>query len=221
MGALSAKEKWTLVIFILTIGTWLTSPLLKNITNGYIDLPMQAVALAGALLLFLPGVEAVSWKEAQADVDWGGIILICAGISLGMVVYKTGAARWLSWMLLGPVISLPGALKVFVIVLVVSLLHLALSSNTVTGTIIIPLLIALATDMNMNPWIICAPAAFSSSLAFILITETPTNVIPYSSGYFSIKDMAVAGVIMTFAAALCVGVSILVFGSLSGSYTLH
>lgn len=220
MGPFTYREKWTLLIFLITIATWLTTPLIKGISGGTIDLPMQAVALGGALLLFLPGIEAINWREAQEDVDWGGIILICAGISLGMVVYNTGAARWLSWVILGPVVQLPGIIRVFAIVLVVSVLHMAFSSNTVTGTIIIPLLIALATDLRINPWLICAPAAFTSSLAFILVTETPTNVIPYSAGYFSIKDMAKAGIIMTFAAALCVGISILVFGRLVGQYAL-
>jgi sodium-dependent dicarboxylate transporter 2/3/5 len=218
MGPLGTREKWTLSIFLMTICAWVTSPLINNMTGGMIDMPMQAIALFGALLLFLPGIEVISWKEAQEDVDWGGIILICAGISLGMVVYNSGAARWLSWLLLGPVVQLPGIIRVFVIVLGVSILHLAFSSNTVTGTIIIPLLIALATDLNINPWLICAPAAFTSSLAFILVTETPTNVIPYSAGYFAIKDMAKAGIVMTLVAALCVGVSILVFGNLFGNY---
>jgi sodium-dependent dicarboxylate transporter 2/3/5 len=220
MGPLTYREKWTLFIFLITIGTWLVTPFIKESTGGKVDLPMQAVALGGALLLFLPGIEAINWRDAQDDVDWGGIILICAGISLGMVVYQTGAARWLSWVILGPVVKLPGFFRVFAIVLVVSILHMAFSSNTVTGTIIIPLLIALATDLEINPWLICAPAAFTSSLAFILVTETPTNVIPYSSGYFTIKDMAKAGIVMTFAAALCVGISILVFGGLIGQYAL-
>ncbi|MEA3470717.1 MAG: DASS family sodium-coupled anion symporter [Thermodesulfobacteriota bacterium] len=220
LGPLSIKEKWTLSIFLMTICAWIASPFIKDVTGGMVDMPMQAVALSGALLLFLPGIEVLSWKEAQEDVDWGGIILICAGISLGMVVYNTGAARWLSWLLLGPVVQLPGIIRVFVIVLGVSLLHLAFSSNTVTGTIIIPLLVALATDLNINPWLICAPAAFTSSLAFILVTETPTNVIPYSAGYFAIKDMAKAGIAMTLVAALCVGISILVFGNLWGNYLM-
>ena len=181
---------------------------------------MQGVALGGALLLFIPGIEVISWKQAQSDVDWGGIILICAGISLGMVVYNTGAARWLAWVFLGPVVQLPGILRVFAIVLSVSLLHMVFSSNTVTGTIIIPLLIALSTDLGINPWVVCAPAAFTSSLAFILVTETPTNVIPYSAGYFAIKDMAKAGIVMTLVAAVCVGISILVFGGLNGVYNL-
>ena len=221
MGRFSRAERWTSAIFLATICAWLGTPFVRDMTGGSIDIPMQAVALGGALLLFLPGIEVLSWKEAQQDVDWGGIILICAGISLGMAVYNTGAARWLSWVLLGPVFQMPGALRVFVIVGVVSVLHMAFSSNTVTGTIIIPLLIVLAEDLDIHPWLVCAPAAFASSLAFILVTETPTNVIPYSAGYFAIKDMAKAGILMTIGAALCVGLSILIVGGISGGYTIR
>ena len=71
-----------------------------------------------------------------------------------------------------------------------------------------PILIALANDLGLNVWAIAAPAAFTSSLAFILVTESPTNVLPYSAGYFSIRDMAKVGIVMTLAAALCVTASI-------------
>lgn len=218
LGSFSHREKWTTAIFLITILLWVTSPLIKSLSGGAVDLPMQAVALAGGLLLFIPGIEIINWPQAKNDIDWGGIVLICAGISLGLVVYATGAARWLAWLFFEPVVQLPTFLMVVLIVIIVSILHLAFSSNTVTGTIIIPLLIALALDLNINPWLITAPAAFTSSLAFILVTETPTNVIPYSSGYFAIKDMAKAGIVMTLAAALAVGISITIFGNLTGTY---
>src|SRR5262249_39589231 len=83
-------------------------------------------------------------------------------------------------------------------------LPLLFSSNTVTASIIIPILIALATDLHLDPWATVAPAAFTSSLAFILVSEGPTTIIPYSSGYFSIRDLAKAGILMTVAAAACV-----------------
>src|SRR4029453_6314023 len=83
-------------------------------------------------------------------------------------------------------------------------LQMLFSSNTVTATIIIPILVALATDLHLDPWMTVAPAAFTSSLAFILVSEGPTTILPYASGYFSIRDMAKAGVLMTIAAAACV-----------------
>ena len=78
-----------------------------------------------------------------------------------------------------------------------------------TASIIVPILVALARDLGLDVWTVVAPAAFASSLAFILVSEGPTTIIPYSSGYFSIKDMAKAGVVVTVLAAACVAVSVL------------
>ena len=135
-----------------------------------------------------------------------------AGLSLGLMIFNTGAARWVAHVLLGNIGLVPALLLPFVVVIGVALLHLLFSSNTVTGSIIIPILIALAQDLGIDPWAIAAPAAFTSSLAFVLVTESPTNVIPYAAGYFSVRDMAKVGVWMTLVAAMCVTVSIVVVG---------
>ena len=216
LGKPSRLEIWTLVVFAATIGVWLTTPLLADLTGGLVNPPAQAVALAGGLLLFLPGLRVLHWKEAQRDMDWGGVILIVAGLSLGVMVFETGAARWLAQLMLGRLAVVPTMVQPFVIVLVVAGLHLLFSSNTVTGTIIMPIVIALAQDLGLAVWAVAAPAAFTSSLAFILVTESPTNVLPYSAGYFSIRDMAKVGVVMTVGAAACVTVSIVLVGFVGG-----
>ncbi len=216
LGRPTRLEVWTLVVFAGTITVWLTTPLLAGWTGGLIDPPPQAVALGGGLLLFLPGLRVLDWKEAQRDMDWGGVILIVAGLSLGVMVFETGAARWLAQVMLGRLTLVPDILQPFVIVLVVAALHLLFSSNTVTGAIIMPILIALAQDLGLDVWAVAAPAAFTSSLAFILVTESPTNVLPYSAGYFSIRDMARVGIVMTVAAAACVTIAIVTVRSLGG-----
>ncbi|MDA1094510.1 MAG: DASS family sodium-coupled anion symporter [Acidobacteria bacterium] len=216
LGPLEPVERKTLVIFALTIATWLVTPLLASLTGGRVDPPVEAVALLGGLTLFLPTIRVMSWKEAQQNMDWGGVMLIVAGLSLGLAVFETGAARWLAQLLLGNLILVPSLLRPFVIVIAVATLHLLFSSNTVTGSLIMPILLALAIDLGLDPWTIAAPAAFTSSLAFILVTESPTNVLPYSAGYFSIRDMAKAGIWMTLGAAVCVTVSITILGLFTG-----
>ncbi|MBI4476664.1 MAG: DASS family sodium-coupled anion symporter [Acidobacteria bacterium] len=216
LGRLSGPELKTLVVFFATIALWLLGPLATRLTGGAVDMPIEAVALFGGLALFLPGMAVLSWKQAEHDVEWGGILLIVAGLSLGMTIYETGAARWLAWVLLGGLGSVPDVLRPFVIVVAVALLHLMFSSNTVTSTIIIPILIALASDLRFEVWDVVAPAAFTSSLAFILVTEGPTTIIPYTAGYFSIRDLAKAGIWMTLAAALCVALSVLVVRTVVG-----
>jgi sodium-dependent dicarboxylate transporter 2/3/5 len=193
LGPLRPAERRTLLVFATVIVLWLFTPL-----------PIEAVGLGGGVALFVPGLRVLTWKEAEAQVEWGGVMLIVAGLSLGLVMYASGAARWLAWVLLGEITSVPAVLQPFVIVLAVASLHMLFSSNTVTATIIIPILVALAKDLHLDPWATVAPAAFTSSLAFILVSEGPTTIIPYSAGYFSIRDMAKAGVVMTIAAAACV-----------------
>ena len=215
LGPATRVERQTLAIFGLTIATWLATPLVAELTGGRVNPPIQAVALFGGLMLFLPGIAVMTWKEAQHDIDWGGVILIVAGLSLGVMVFETGAARWLAQVLLGRLTLVPFALQPFVIVLAVALLHLLFSSNTVTGTIIMPILIALGQDLGLDVWTVAAPAAFTSSLAFVLVTESPTNVLPYTAGYFSIRDMARAGIWMTIAAAVCVTIAVNVVNGLA------
>jgi len=207
LGPLRPPERRTLLIFGVVVALWLVSPVLDTLSGGRIALPVEAVGLAGGVALFLPGLRVLTWKEAEAGVEWGGLMMIVAGLSLGLAVYDSGAARWLAWVLLGQITSVPDVLRPVVIVLAVAALHLLFSSNTVAASIIIPILVALATDLHLDPWTTVAPAAFTSSLAFILVTEGPTTIIPYSSGYFSIRDMAKAGVWMTIAAAVCVAVT--------------
>src|SRR6185503_14820989 len=204
LGPLRPAERRTLLVFVVVVALWLLTPLLEAWSGGRIALPIEAVGLGGGVALFLPGLRVLSWKEAEAQVEWGGVMMIVAGLSLGLAVFNTGAARWLAWVFLGQITSVPDALRPFVIVLAVAGLHMLFSSNTVTATIIIPILVALAADLHLDAWTTVAPAAFTSSLAFILVSEGPTTIIPYASGYFSIHDMAKAGIIMTIAAAGCV-----------------
>jgi sodium-dependent dicarboxylate transporter 2/3/5 len=204
IGPLRPAETRTLFVFAVVVTLWLIEPLLEQWSGGRIVLPVEAVGLAGGVAMFLPGIRVLTWKQAEAGVDWGGLMMIVAGLSLGLAVFDSGAARWLAWVLLGQITSVPDPLRPFVIVLAVAGLHLLFSSNTVTASIIIPILVALATDLHLDAWTTVAPAAFTSSLAFVLVSEGPTTIIPYSSGYFSIKDMAKAGIWMTLAAAACV-----------------
>ncbi|MTI95960.1 MAG: SLC13/DASS family transporter [Firmicutes bacterium] len=210
LGALSRKEMATLAIFLLAVALWLFDPFL----DAYLgfSLPTEVVALLAACLLFLPGLGVLTWKEAQKTVDWGSIVLIAAGLSIGMSMFETGAARWLAWATLSNIGALSPAVRIFVVVLIVELLKICFSSNTVTGLIIIPIVIALSLELGLNPWLVAGPAAIATSLAFILVTSSPTNVIPYSAGYFTIKDFARAGGAITLVAAVCVTISFLIFG---------
>ncbi len=213
---MSREEKVTLVIFLLTVFLWLTTPLYERMLG--ISIPISMPVLLTAALFFFPGIGRISWKHVEEEISWSSILLIVSGISLGMMLYQTGAAEWLAVLFLGGLGPLHPFLQVLLVVLIVSFIKIFLSSNTVTATIIIPIMITLSVALGIDTLSITVPAALTTSMAFILVTSTPTNVIPYTAGYFSIRDMALSGVVMTLIAAPIVGATIYVVGLVTGLY---
>ncbi|MCL2478829.1 MAG: DASS family sodium-coupled anion symporter [Treponema sp.] len=216
LGPMNRNEIATTVVFVITIALWLSSTWLNDIIG--IDISSTIPALICGCLLFMPGVMTFKWKEISNDISWDNIILIATGMSLGLVMYSAGAAGWLANVLLGGIIGMHPIIQIFLIVIIISLIKVGLSSNTVTATIIMPIIAVLAQQHNMPLLGILIPTALSLSLAFILVTSTPTNVIPYSTGYFRIPDMAKAGVLMTICTSVIIALSVFGIGSLAGIY---
>lgn len=194
---MSRKELFLVADFALAILFW--------VTGEQIGLSSHHVALMAGLALFLPGVEVLDWKDAVRSISWDSIILICAGIVLGDVLYQYGVAEWMANLLFVPSLLQKGLfLTGIYIVLTVSVLKILFSSNTVAGVILVPIMITLAGQLNASAWAFVAPCIFSSALSFIVITSSPVNVIPYASGCFTPGDMARRGVVMTVVAAVVI-----------------
>lgn len=202
------------ILFIITILLWILEPVLHAIFPSLHFITMSFVAITIACCMFLPPCAPLSWHTVEHSINWGAIILIVSGLALGTTIYKTGAAKWLAWLLFKNLNLLHPIIMVFTVVIGVSIIKVMFSSNTVTGIIMVPLLIALSTSIGIDPALVAIPAGLTSSLSFILVTSTPTIVIPYTAGYFSIADMVKPGIYMTIISSLCVTISFLVFGSL-------
>jgi sodium-dependent dicarboxylate transporter 2/3/5 len=211
------REEWlTLGVFVLTVAAWIVSPFLERPLGMAVEISLPA--MLAMCIFFLPLASGTRWKDIEGEVDWAGILLIVSGISLGNYLYRTGAAEWLAQVLLGRIGAAPLAGQVFLVTLGVCLLKVVFSSNTVTATILIPLIIGLGRATGSNVTAIALAAGLTSSLAFILVTSTPTNVIPFNAGYFTIGDMARAGLVLTLIAAVVVTAVFLAVGTLRGMF---
>lgn len=216
MPGLSHDEKSTVVIFLITVVLWVLSDPLGSLLG--IKIPTAAPAALCIVLFFLPGVTTFGWREIEHEISWDSIILIATGVSLGLSVYNAGAAEWLALAMLRGIATMPAVVQIILIILIVSILKVGLSSNTVTASIIIPIIIALATTYNLPMMGIVIPACLTLSLAFILVTSTPTSILPYSYGYFTITDMAKPGTVLTLLSSGILTLVIYSIGLLSGIY---
>ena len=61
---------------------------------------------------------------------------------------------------------------------------------TITGVFLVPLVIALAVQIGLDPWMLTSPVAIVTSPSFLLVTSSLANLISDAYDYFSIRDFA-------------------------------
>lgn len=174
------------VIFGATVLLW--------ITENQHGIPSSMVA-------FLPVAALVTGrilnKEDIQKLPWEVLWLMAGGISLGIGMDSTGLAVWMisgfDW----------GAMGYITLIIAFSVVAIAMSnflSNTVTATLLMPLVISLHTSGVMgedfNLLITGIVIAVACSLAMALPISTPPNAIAMSTGIIRTKDMAKMGVII-------------------------
>jgi len=202
-----SRNEWSVIaVFFLTVSLWVFGPAIGTAIG--VKLSMEYVVFSTTLLLFIPGIDVLRWPEVQREFPWGALLLIMVGVGLGSVVGTTGVAEWFSYFLLNRIEGLPLFAVVVLTAVMVTILHNFFSSNTVTAVVMIPIVIYTALLLGVPVWLAVAPAAFCSTMGLVLVTSTPTNLIPYSAGYFSIRDFAKAGVPFSLIGSVIIGVVI-------------
>ena len=200
MGKISFNELKLMFICVAMLFFWITEKQLHSIDT-------TSVTLIGISIMFMPIIGVMSWKEAVNKINWGTIILFGVGISVGTALLNTGAATWMAhWFVdafglaTSSGIFVIGVLSFFLIII-----HLGFASATALASAIIPIVIAVLTQLNemdasINVMAMTMILQFSVSFGFILPVNAPQNMITFSTGYYSSRDFIKTGVvIMAFA----------------------
>ena len=210
MGRWSTGEVTTLIVFLAAALLWLTS-----------DLTGVPIALVSLLILggiTLPGVGAFRrWNELEKGIEWGAMLLVVGGFSLGIAATRSGLASWVAQKALSPMAALPVSLQPAAVVLLVAIDSLGFSSFGAAASVNVPFIIAYAQQNGLPVLALALAAGFAASTHFILVTESPSFVLPYAYGYFSFKDMAKIGVWVTLMSAILVSIGMVVAGLPAGT----
>jgi anion transporter len=196
LGKMSKNEIKISVIFVITIFLWATEKL-----HG---IDSNTVAALSATTMMLPCIGVSNWKETVSKVEWGAILLFGAGLSLGEIIFSSGAAVWMAKMSLGSMgldrLSVP--LMMGVITVAIIMIRLAFSSVMSAAVTVVPTTLGLLLSMN-NPklpiWGVLLVSCYITYFSFILPVNAPHVLLPYSSNTFEIKDTIKLGIPLSLA----------------------
>lgn len=193
LGKMGYEEKWVLGIFALVAVAWISrSYLLKPILPGIND---TIIVMAGLIPLFiLPARRKegriMDWNTAK-KLPWGILLLFGGAFALALAFQESGLGSWLAGRF-----SLLGDMPVWIILLaLVAFTNFIteITQNIATCTLIMPVIVVLAPEINVHPFGLMAATAVASSCAFMLPFATAPNAIVFGSGRIRMTDMIRAG----------------------------
>jgi len=163
--------------------------------------------LAFGLLLFLPKVDLLEWKEDFAKIPFAIIFLFGAGFSIAMAFQKTELATEIANILVS-FNYLPPVVLMFIVGTGV-VFATELTSNTALTSIMIPIIYPFALQSGLDPTLFMLIVAISASYAFMLPIATAPNAIAMSTGDVKVTQMIkrgfflnIVGIALTFGVAL-------------------
>ena len=202
LGPWKRGERVTAVAFALAVTGWIGTGVVQLLggpdEQRWIasHLPEGAIGLlASSLLFFLPcepGRPTLRWSEAMR-IDWGTLLLLGGGLSLGTLVDRTGLAQAIG---VGVVQGL-GVSSTWALVAISAALAITLSevgSNTATATLLVPTVIGISREAGVSPLPPALAATMACSFGFMLPVSTPPNALAYATGLVPITTMVRRGV---------------------------
>jgi sodium-dependent dicarboxylate transporter 2/3/5 len=69
------------------------------------------------------------------------------------------------------------------------------TSNTASATIVVPMVISIASAAGLDPLVPALAAVFGASFGFMMPVSTPQNAVVYGSGMIPITKMVRSGIV--------------------------
>ncbi|WP_269411505.1 SLC13 family permease [Lentibacillus daqui] len=198
LGSISGQEFRCILILIFIVILWSTEPL-----HG---LHPSIPAIIGVILMTLPGIGCAQWANV-VKINYNTVLLTSVTLSMGYTLIDSGAANTISeYLSLDWVLSFVKnpLLAVIFIAILTQLFHKLISNVSTAVVTLVPIVISIAANANVDPMILGFTAGLTSLYGFILVVETMPNLLVHSSGMIDQKDFLKPGLYATIVSTVAI-----------------
>jgi sodium-dependent dicarboxylate transporter 2/3/5 len=183
IGPMSKVEVKMAVLMVCTVLGWIL------LGTRY---SLATISILASVFIFV--LRIARWPDIEEFVNWGVIVMYGGAICLGKALTETDAIKWVVYSYL-PIESL-SPLVVLGVLVVVSLFLTEGISNAATVAVLVPLGFGLSDTLGINPLTVVLAITIPAGLPFCMPIGSPPNAIAFSSGYYSISEIARRGILL-------------------------
>ena len=155
------------------------------------SLPLEIVAIAGALLCVLTG--CLTEKQAYQSIDWMTIFLFAGMLAIAEAMDRSGAARLLANLAVSAMGVSPQPMVITAVLFGLAAGLTQFMSNTACTALLAPIGVAMAKSLGASPHAVLMAIAVASSCAFATPVGTPPNTLVLGPGKYRFMDYVKAG----------------------------
>jgi len=192
LGPMSPGERMLLAVFGFVALLFLLSkgsPIYE--LHSY---ALGIIGLIGMMILFTPGMFALTWKQIEANTIWGTFLLLGGALTLTSAMASSGLATWLAEHVHAAVTGLHWSLAMLVVIVGTHVIRLGMLSNVAAVALLAPITYQLAQTIQLHPVAFSLLVCNNDTFAYVLPTQITAAVIAYGSEKFSTADYAKAGI---------------------------
>ena len=186
------KQYLSLVILLLT--------LVGMIFEEQLGIKLCVIGCIGALALMVTGV--ISEKDALASIDLKTIFLFGGTLSLAAALEQTGAGELIAEKVIGMLGDNPSPYVLTFVIFMLCCVMTNFMSNTATTALMVPIGISIAQGMGADPSAVLMACVIGGSCAYATPIGMPANTMVVTTGGYTFKDYAKAGVPMILVATV-------------------
>lgn len=166
-------------------------------------LPLFSVCLGILVVLVLTSVLNVI--EIRRELDLSLLLILVCSLAIGVALEKSGTADLLAHGLIYAGKSM-GPIGVLTALFVATTFLTALITNTATVSIVFPIAMSMAEQMNLSYTPFFAAIAFAASGDFMTPIGYQTNLMVYGPGGYTFRDFIRVGSLLTLIyIVVCIG----------------
>ena len=180
LGPIKKTEWYTLAVFMATLVLWATEPpMLSTIVVGII----------AVILLLLPGLGVLNWKEAQEKVPWNVFMVYGAGLSMGTALTTSGAAKWLATTMFGPITQLSIPVQMIILLWFITILQVFFTGGGPKTNALTPIILAHAGAIGANQASFGLILGMNMNHQYLLPVSNMPNAVAMGTDFINTREL--------------------------------
>lgn len=174
-----------------------------NVFGFTIALPLFNVCVGILLTMVLFGILNIT--EIKRELDLSLLLVLVCSLSIGVALEKSGTADLIAGVLISSGKAL-GPVAVLTALFIVTTLLTALITNAAAVSIVFPIAMSMAEQLDLSYTPFFAAIAFAASGDFMTPIGYQTNLMVYGPGGYTFKDFVRVGIFFTLIySVVCIG----------------